>query len=152
MNWPQQWWALIAHYEAPTRIEVRAQFAAFCDARPVGAKFAHSATDGRAGASQSMKRVNRRWLICCTPVCRCCRAPVCICRAFIWGGGGSSVSLGWDGELDALKTGRSALARVNDCCQCGPRAGCFGRKQPLVADSNASVPIWIGFGSVVGRR
>ena len=58
LNWPQQWPALIAHYAALTRAEIRAQFAAFCDARPVGAKFAHRATDGPAGASPSMKWVN----------------------------------------------------------------------------------------------
>lgn len=58
LNWPQQWPALIAHYAALTRAEIRAQFAAFCDARPVGAKFAHRATDGPTGASPSMKWVN----------------------------------------------------------------------------------------------
>ncbi len=58
LNWPQQWPALIAHYAALTRAEIRAQFAAFCDARPVGAKFAHRATDGPAGASPAMKWVN----------------------------------------------------------------------------------------------
>ncbi|MGN6830687.1 DUF429 domain-containing protein [Paucibacter sp. M5-1] len=58
LNWPQQWPALIAHYAALTRAEIRAQFAAFCDARPAGAKFAHRATDGPAGASSAMKWVN----------------------------------------------------------------------------------------------
>lgn len=58
LSWPQQWPALIAHYAALTRAEIRAQFASFCDARPVGAKFAHRATDGPAGASPSMKWVN----------------------------------------------------------------------------------------------
>ncbi|MDC6170217.1 DUF429 domain-containing protein [Paucibacter sp. XJ19-41] len=58
LDWPQQWPALISHYAALTRAEIRAQFAAFCDARPVGAKFAHRATDGPAGASSAMKWVN----------------------------------------------------------------------------------------------
>ena len=37
---------------------MRGTFAAFCDARPVGAKFAHRATDGPAGSSPSMRWVN----------------------------------------------------------------------------------------------
>ncbi|MDT9001540.1 DUF429 domain-containing protein [Paucibacter sp. APW11] len=58
LGWPRQWPALMAHYAALSRAEIRAQFAAFCAPRPVGAKFAHRACDGPAGASPSMKWVN----------------------------------------------------------------------------------------------
>ena len=46
------------HYGAMSRADIRDIFAAFCDARPVGGKFAHRATDGPAGSSPSMKWVN----------------------------------------------------------------------------------------------
>jgi len=58
LGWPQEWPALMRHYAALSRAEIRATFAAFCAARPVGAKFAHRATDGPAGSSPSMKWVN----------------------------------------------------------------------------------------------
>lgn len=58
LGWPQQWAALIDHYAGLSRVQIREQFAAFCAARPTGAKFAHRATDGPAGASPSMKWVN----------------------------------------------------------------------------------------------
>lgn len=58
LGWPVQWSTLMAHYAALSRAEIRAQFAAFCAARPVGGKFAHRATDIPAGASPSMKWVN----------------------------------------------------------------------------------------------
>jgi hypothetical protein len=58
LGWPTDWDACIRHYATLTRAEVRERFAAFCDARPVGAKFAHRATDGPAGSSPSMKWVN----------------------------------------------------------------------------------------------
>jgi hypothetical protein len=58
LGWPLQWRACIAHYASLTRQEIRATFAAFCDARPVGGKFAHRAFDRRAGSSPSMKWVN----------------------------------------------------------------------------------------------
>ncbi len=58
LGWPLQWEACIRHMAALERSQVRAQFAAFCDARPVGAKFAHRACDFRAGSSPSMKWVN----------------------------------------------------------------------------------------------
>lgn len=58
LGWPQQWPALMAHYAGLSRAEVRSRFAAFCDARPAGGKFAHRATDLPAGASPSMKWVN----------------------------------------------------------------------------------------------
>ena len=58
LGWPLQWEACMRHYTQLSRAEIRAQFAAFCDARPVGGKFAHRKTDGPAGSSPSMKWVN----------------------------------------------------------------------------------------------
>lgn len=58
LGWPDSWPALMAHYAGLSRADIRSTFAAFCDARPVGCKFAHRATDGPAGASPSMKWVN----------------------------------------------------------------------------------------------
>ena len=46
------------HYAGLSRAEIRAAFAGFCDARPVGGKFAHRACDRPAGSSPSMKWVN----------------------------------------------------------------------------------------------
>jgi hypothetical protein len=58
LGWPTEWRACMAHYAQLSRAEIRATFAAFCDARPVGAKFAHRTFDRRAGSSPSMKWVN----------------------------------------------------------------------------------------------
>lgn len=58
LGWPQQWHTLMRHYGQLTRAEIRHTFAAFCDARPVGSKFAHRACDAPAGSSPSMKWVN----------------------------------------------------------------------------------------------
>ena len=58
LGWPRDWAALMRHYAALSRPEIRATFAAFCAARPVGGKFAHRACDGPAGSSPSMKWVN----------------------------------------------------------------------------------------------
>src|SRR5512147_821281 len=58
LGWPREWAALMNHYAALDRAAIRATFAAFCDARPVGGKFAHRACDGPAGSSPSMKWVN----------------------------------------------------------------------------------------------
>jgi hypothetical protein len=58
LGWPAAWPELMAHYAGLSRADIRQTFAAFCDARPVGGKFAHRATDGPAGASPSMKWVN----------------------------------------------------------------------------------------------
>ena len=58
LSWPTEWLACMQHYAALTREDIRAQFKAFCDARPVGQKFAHRLTDGPAGSSPSMKWVN----------------------------------------------------------------------------------------------
>jgi hypothetical protein len=58
LGWPMQWPALIDHYAALSRPQIRSTFAAFCAARPVGQKFAHRACDRPAGSSPSMKWVN----------------------------------------------------------------------------------------------
>lgn len=58
LRWPTEWELCIRHYAALTRDEIRQQFAAFCDARPPGGKFAHRKTDIPAGSSPSMKWVN----------------------------------------------------------------------------------------------
>ena len=58
LGWPLDWPALIDHYSALTRPQIRDTFAAFCAARPAGRKFAHRACDGPAGSSPSMKWVN----------------------------------------------------------------------------------------------
>ncbi len=58
LGWPLAWPALMTHYAGLSRAEIRQTFAAFCDARPAGGKFAHRATDRPAGSSPSMKWVN----------------------------------------------------------------------------------------------
>ena len=58
LGWPTDWAPLMRHYAALSRDEIRATFKAFCDARPVGGKFAHRACDGPSGSSPSMKWVN----------------------------------------------------------------------------------------------
>jgi len=58
LGWPTDWAALMRHYAALSREEIRSIFAAFCAARPAGAKFAHRACDAPAGSSPSMKWVN----------------------------------------------------------------------------------------------
>jgi len=58
LNWPTDWAACMDHYAALERAQIREQFAAFCNARPVGGKFAHRATDRPASSSPSMKWVN----------------------------------------------------------------------------------------------
>ena len=58
LNWPTDWLACMQHFSSLSREDIRNTFKAFCDARPVGGKFAHRATDGPAGSSPSMKWVN----------------------------------------------------------------------------------------------
>jgi hypothetical protein len=58
LGWPTDWAACMDHYAALKREQIREKFAAFCNARPVGGKFAHRATDRPAGSSPSMKWVN----------------------------------------------------------------------------------------------
>jgi uncharacterized protein DUF429 len=58
LGWPLQWRDCMAHYASLSRPEIRTAFAAFCDARPAGSKFANRAFDKLAGSSPSMKWVN----------------------------------------------------------------------------------------------
>lgn len=58
LGWPLRWRDCISHYASLSRHDIRSTFAAFCDARPVGGKFAHRAFDRKAGSSPSMKWVN----------------------------------------------------------------------------------------------
>ena len=58
LGWPTEWAALIRHLTTQTRGELRNTFKAVCDARPVGSKFIHRATDLISGSSSSMKWVN----------------------------------------------------------------------------------------------
>ena len=58
LGWPREWAACMRHYAGLSRAAIRDEFAAFCDARPVGGKFAHRQTDRPAGSSPSMKWVN----------------------------------------------------------------------------------------------
>ena len=58
LGWPADWLACMQQYAQQDRATIRDAFAAFCNARPVGQKFAHRATDGPAGSSPSMKWVN----------------------------------------------------------------------------------------------
>ena len=58
LGWPLDWDGCIRHYASLSREDIRSTFKAFCDARPVGQKFAHRATDLPAGSSPSMKWVN----------------------------------------------------------------------------------------------
>ena len=58
LGWPVHWPDLVQHYASLSRPDIRDAFAAFCDARPAGQKFAHRAADGPAGSSPSMKWVN----------------------------------------------------------------------------------------------
>lgn len=58
LGWPQDWQSCIAHFASLSRDQIRAEFSAFCNARPAGGKFAHRATDRVALSSPSMKWVN----------------------------------------------------------------------------------------------
>ena len=58
LGWPLDWERCIRHYADLSRDDIRSTFKAFCDARPVGGKFAHRRTDIPAGSSPSMKWVN----------------------------------------------------------------------------------------------
>lgn len=58
LGWPTDWHDCMGYYASLTRNQIRQAFAAFCAERPVGGKFAHRATDLRAGSSPSMKWVN----------------------------------------------------------------------------------------------
>lgn len=58
LGWPTDWLGCMQHYRGLSRAQIRETFAAFCNARPVGGKFAHRCTDGPSGSSPSMKWVN----------------------------------------------------------------------------------------------
>lgn len=58
LGWPESWEPCVRHYCAMSRADIRQVFTDFCNARPVGGKFAHRATDGPAGSSPSMRWVN----------------------------------------------------------------------------------------------
>lgn len=58
LGWPVEWPALIRYVATRTRAELRDTFKAVCDARPVGNKFIHRASDRVSGSSSSMKWVN----------------------------------------------------------------------------------------------
>jgi Protein of unknown function (DUF429) len=58
LGWPADWKPCIEHFANLSREEIRSTFKTFCDARPVGGKFAHRATDIPAKSSPSMKWVN----------------------------------------------------------------------------------------------
>jgi hypothetical protein len=58
LGWPTDWRECMRHYAGLTRPQIRDTFAAYCAARPVGAKFAHRRFDRLAGSSPSMKWVN----------------------------------------------------------------------------------------------
>jgi hypothetical protein len=58
LAWPTDWERCVAHFTGLKRAQIRETFKAFCDARPVGSKFAHRATDRPAQSSPSMKWVN----------------------------------------------------------------------------------------------
>jgi len=58
LGWPTDWLACMRHYAALSRAQIRDTFAAYCAARPAGAKFAHRACDRPAASSPSMKWVN----------------------------------------------------------------------------------------------
>jgi hypothetical protein len=58
LGWPTDWISLMHYVASLSRAELREIFKAFCDARPVGNKFAHRATDWPAGSSSPMKWVN----------------------------------------------------------------------------------------------
>lgn len=58
LGWPVAWAELVAHCAAMSRFEFRARLDAYRASRPVGAKYAHRATDFPAGSSSPMKLVN----------------------------------------------------------------------------------------------
>jgi uncharacterized protein YjeT (DUF2065 family) len=58
LGWPAAWPQLVAHCAAMSRLELRAALDAYRATRPVGAKYAHRATDLPAGSSSPMKLVN----------------------------------------------------------------------------------------------
>ncbi len=58
LGWPTDWPALIRHVAGIGRPQLRETFQSVCNARPVGRKFIHRASDLPAGPSSPMKWVN----------------------------------------------------------------------------------------------
>ncbi|HYF61003.1 MAG TPA: DUF429 domain-containing protein [Burkholderiaceae bacterium] len=58
LDGPDAWAGIVGRVAALTRAELVGRCRAWCDARPVGDKFAHRACDATAGSSASMKWVN----------------------------------------------------------------------------------------------
>lgn len=57
-GWPSDWPRLVRHYCGLERSYLRARFKAWCDARPVGDKFAWRRADKPAGSSPAMRWTN----------------------------------------------------------------------------------------------
>ena len=58
LGWPRAWKKLVRHCRSLTRLEFRHALDVYRASRPVGAKYAHRATDYPAGSSSPMKLVN----------------------------------------------------------------------------------------------
>jgi uncharacterized protein DUF429 len=58
LGWPRPWAELVVHCAVMSRLQLRAVLDAYRGKRPVGAKYAHRATDYPAGSSSPMKLVN----------------------------------------------------------------------------------------------
>ena len=58
LGWPAKWSELVAHCAALSRLQLREILDRYRASRPVGAKYAHRATDSPAGSSSPMKLVN----------------------------------------------------------------------------------------------
>src|ERR671930_51341 len=58
LGWPAAWAELVAHCAAYERSKFREVLDAYRASRPIGAKYAHRATDHPAGSSSPMKLVN----------------------------------------------------------------------------------------------
>ena len=58
LGWPTPWLPLMRFFTSLSREQVCAHLAAFCDARPAGAKLAYREVDRLANAASSMKWVN----------------------------------------------------------------------------------------------
>jgi len=58
LGWPVKWGELVGHCAGMTRVAFRNILDLYRNSRPVGAKYAHRATDRPAGSSSPMKLVN----------------------------------------------------------------------------------------------
>ncbi len=57
-GWPTHWPAFVDYFYGASKEDLRAAFKAWCDARPVGQKFAWRASDRPAGSSPAMRWTN----------------------------------------------------------------------------------------------